>query len=99
MLSALPREEENGSRPIGFDSSLCDGLTDENVVVLGRPQDRCRVLLIVDDRRHPDGLFPAARKGEGDIRQVQLSGPDNSAARAERDSARASAVRADNMST
>ena len=74
MLSALPREEENDSVAVrlGVRFVALDGLTDENVVVLGRPQDLCRVLLIVDDRRHPDVLFPAARKSEGDVRHVEL---------------------------
>ena len=72
VLSTLTREEENDSLRIQF--VALDGLADEDIVVLGGPEDLCRVLLVVDDRRHPDALLPAARKGEGDIGHIQFTG-------------------------
>ena len=69
VLSALARKQENDSlRIIG----ARNGFADEHVVVLFRGQHRCRVLPVVDDRRHAEVFFPAACEGVGDIGQGDL---------------------------
>ena len=65
MLGTLAGKHENDSVTVrlGVRFAVPDGLTHKDVVVLGRPQDLCCVLLIVDDGRHAQVRFPSPAQG------------------------------------
>ena len=80
---------ETGKRPgprviRRLSSAPSCGFADENVVVLGRPQYRDRMLPVVNDSGHRDVVLAAPGERKGDVGQVQPSGRSNAVARAVR---------------
>ena len=72
MLSALTGKQEHDTFRI---VAALGEFTDEHVVVLGGLQHGPRVLVVFDDRRHPDVFFAATRQGVRDVGQADFFCP------------------------